>query len=245
MPLRGWAACSASAARTTAAAGPGGALVRPADLLRQNHPGPVRAVRVAQVLHRRDQLGGGVGPAGGGQGQRQLAGLGAGDPGPVGHAARAQPGDDEPVPAAAQPLAGRVAGQRAAEHRVVPVHRERGLSANASGLVRRRRGRAGRRRAPSPAAARRAGRRARRRSAAPGGCSTLPVSSACRRCCRRVAAPTRSPRRALQPTTRSSPAPDRRPQLARRDRSSRGEQPVVPDARRRGRRRGWSRRRLR
>src|SRR5260370_5466321 len=67
--------------------------------------------------------------------ERELAGLGAGDPGLVADAPDTEPGHDERVPACRQALARRAAPQRPAEYRVVPVHREPALVGERLGVA--------------------------------------------------------------------------------------------------------------
>ena len=61
------------------------------------------------------------------EGERQLAGLGSGHPGVGAHAAHAEARDHEVVPAVVDQRPARGAADRAAQHRVVPVHREGAL----------------------------------------------------------------------------------------------------------------------
>ncbi len=69
------------------------------------------------------------------QRDRQLAGLGTGHPRLVGHAPGAEAVDDEVVPPAMQPVPALRAAQRAADHRVVPVHRPPALVHEALRMV--------------------------------------------------------------------------------------------------------------
>ena len=126
----------------------------------------------AQVLHVREQRAApGRVVAERVERHRELAGLGAGDPRVGVDAADAEPGDDELVPAAVEQRRGR---PRRARRRRGPGSTSPSSRSTCPGTgrgARAPRGRAGRRRAPTPAAGRRPGRRARPRRAATGRCS--------------------------------------------------------------------------
>ena len=82
---------------------------------------------MAEPAHGAEDLGRPVALAAGVQGEDQLAGLGHGHPGLVADAADAEAGHDEGVPARREQLGAVAVAQRAAEHGVVPVHREPAL----------------------------------------------------------------------------------------------------------------------
>ena len=106
------------------------------------------------------------------QRHHQLAGLRAGDPRVGVDAADAESRHDEVVPPRFDQVLTGPAAHGAAEHRVVPVHREASTCPGTGRGARAARGRAGRRRAPTRAAARPSGRPGRRPPAATGRCST-------------------------------------------------------------------------
>src|SRR5258708_12688399 len=97
--------------------------------------GPVAAVGPAQMLYLLEEVERAGAVTDRVERERELAGLGAGDPGLVADAPDTEPGHDERVPACRQALARRAAPQRPAEYRVVPVHREPALVGERLGVA--------------------------------------------------------------------------------------------------------------
>ena len=88
-----------------------------------------------QPAHRGEHFAGSRMLAAGVKGKHELAGLGHRHPRLVADAPDAEAGHDERVPAEGEPLGARWPAQRAAEHRVVPVHREPALVGERVGVA--------------------------------------------------------------------------------------------------------------
>src|SRR5258707_9807719 len=97
--------------------------------------GPVAAVGPAQMLYLLEEVERAGAVTDRVERERELAGLGAGDPGLIADAPDAEAGHDERVPGCRQALARRGAPQRPAEDRVVPVHREPALVGERLGVA--------------------------------------------------------------------------------------------------------------
>src|SRR5258708_11140753 len=96
--------------------------------------GPVAAVGPAQMLYLLEEVERAGAVTDRVERERELAGLGAGDPGLVADAPDTEPGHDERVPACRQALARRAAPQRPAEYRGGPVHRDPALAVERLGV---------------------------------------------------------------------------------------------------------------
>src|SRR5271170_2826812 len=115
--------------------GPRGSLDGPTLSIAEHQPGPVGAVRLTQVLHRGELPQGRLPVAHRVECQHQFAGLCAGHPRSVVDTPDAQTVDDEIAPAVGDPVLCGAAAQRAAQDRVVPVHRVTRLLGERRGVV--------------------------------------------------------------------------------------------------------------
>src|SRR5664280_605659 len=118
--------------------GPRAALLRPDRLVGPDVTGPEAAIVLAQVLDGFEQFPGARAIADRVEGQNQLARLSDGRPGLVRDTAGAPSRYDELLPPALQVCPARWAADGAAEHGVVPVHRESALVQESARMDRHR-----------------------------------------------------------------------------------------------------------
>ena len=208
---------------------PRGALDRPAGVVGEDVAGPVGAVVVPQVLHRRDLLDRRVPLPGGGQGSASSQVSAPVTQGRSETHRAPRPGTTNRSQSAASRSRGRGTGQRAAEHRVVPVHGEAGAVGEVVGALAQRRPEVGDRDLPVGL---RLAADGGQRDAAAQRLEEARVAGQERGVVRRPVGSQGPADRAagqLHPGDQVQARPDRRPQRLHQLLVS-GEQPAVPDA---------------